>query len=133
MYPVEDFSQALTFGRVDAFYESDTALEVCAKIGMGFAVLAFWSVVNTVIQGSLETVKVCADNIEVLVGNETGEVLAHSLPHDAGLAMVDIEALLEENGRYLRCETLDARRKLCASGKRQIVGVPGVLGVRREG
>jgi len=70
-YLVEEFSKSLTFGWIDRFHEGYATVEMCTKVAARFAVLAFRSMVNAVVEDSFEAIEVSTDNIQALVGNKT--------------------------------------------------------------
>ena len=99
MNPFKDCTQAFGFDRVDHLHESNTALEMCAKLGMAFAILALRPQPNTVGEGRLKPVEVSAPYIRSLIHHQTGEMLPHALAHDASLAMMNLETFLQQDSR----------------------------------
>lgn len=127
---LKDFSKAHSLRGVDRFHKSYAPLKVGSEIMMSRAVLALRSASDAIRKDCLQAVELCANHIETLVGNETGEVLPHTLAHNAGLVVVDAETLFDENFRRVRFESLNAPRENFIAGKRKIVSIACVLCAR---
>src|SRR4051812_7564914 len=94
---------------------------------MGFAVLGGGTEADAVGEDGAEAVEVVADDVGVLVGDKSGEVLADALAHDAGFAVVDVEALLVKDGGGVPGEALGGGLEARIAGEGEIVGIAGVL------
>jgi hypothetical protein len=69
-----------------------------AECGVRFAILALRSVPSPVGENCPQAVEVCARYVEMFIDNDTRKILAHALPHYAGLGVIDSESLFLENG-----------------------------------
>ena len=106
-------------------YEFDAAFKVLPKAGVGFAVLTVRALSDAVGEDGFEAVVVGATYIGVMVDDEARELLAHCLPHNAGLAMVNMKPFIVRDGGYMRGEALRAVVQRAAR-EGEIVGVPGI-------
>src|ERR1700722_10681075 len=122
-YFVEDRAQASSLLGMNAFDEAQPANQVFAKMGMSVAVLVSWPMAGAVGEYRLQQIKIRPPHIEALVGHQAREVLAHRLAHNARLAMVDGEALVLQDHRSVRSETLYRAMELFAAGEGEIVRV----------
>ena len=79
------------------------------------AVLCFGAEPDAVGEDGFELVVVSAPDIRAIVDDESGEVLADALAHDAGLAMVDMKAFILEDGGDVGGEALSFSGEGCVS------------------
>src|SRR5438876_10889717 len=98
---------------------------------MSVAILALRTEVNTVGERGLEKIEVGADYIHAPIDDEARQVLPHALAHDARLAVMDGESFFVQNRGDMRREPLGTAIERFAARKREIVGVPRVLGANR--
>jgi hypothetical protein len=120
----EYLSKALAFGGVNRFYECHASVKVQTKLGAAFAVLAFRTEANAVGQRGLEAIEVASRHVRSMVCNQTCQVLSNALTHESRLAVMDREALFEQDSRYMPRKALYALLELLIPRKRQIVGIP---------
>ena len=92
---------------------------------MRILVLALGAEANAVGEDGFEAVIVHATDIGVAVDDETCEMLADSLTHDAGFAMMDAEAFVVGDGCYM-CGEAFGMSIDSSSGEGEIVGVSRV-------
>ena len=85
------------------------------EVRMSVPVLALGSLVDAVGKRRFEPVEIRAAHIHSIVGDQSGELLANALAHDASLAMVDRETFLGENGRGVNRKALDRTFKFVAT------------------
>src|SRR6266542_1713688 len=111
---------------MNGLHKRDAALQVGAESRMSSAVLGLGTVADAIGEGSLEPIEVGADDVYALIGDESCQVLAHTSPHDACLAVVHREALLVQNRGGVNREPLHASLEGFAAGKREIVRVARV-------
>ena len=126
---VEDRAELCAFCGVNAFDETDAAAQVELEGWVSFAVLGGGAEACAVGKDGLELVVFCPANVEVLVGDETGELLADSLAHNAGFAVVGLKALFEEDCGYMVGEAFDVLFEGFRAGECQVVRVTGVFRV----
>lgn len=111
---VAEFCAAL---RVDAFDESDAALEVRAEGRVRFAILRIWPEANAVGVNRLEALEVGTNDVGVFVDDDARQILANALAHHAGLAMMPRRSLLPRGSRQhgrqsvRRCVRISGRRR----------------------
>lgn len=75
----------------------DPACQVSLEIGHAVPVPPVRSVNNAIVQNRFQTIETVARHIEVRVQYETHGTLRHGLAHDAGLARLNLEALLQRD------------------------------------
>src|ERR1700728_1433688 len=119
----EDSAQPRAFLRIDHLHKRDASGEMPTEDRMVFAVLAGRTVMDAVGQHGLEPVKVCAHNVDMLVGDHAGKILAYAPAHDARLAMVQGEILPGQDGGDVRAKSLDARFEFFIAGEGEIIRV----------
>ena len=124
---VQDLLQTLPFPVVYPGDKADAAFEMRLEVGMIFPVLAHRTQPDTVRQSCLQEVEVVAAHIQPLVDYQTGEMLADALPHEAGLVVVDAEALFGQDDGGMGGEAQSAAGKLFVAGKGEVVGVAGIV------
>ena len=90
---------------------------------MRVTVLACRTKPNTVGKDRFEPVKVGSPDIHVLVDHNSSQVLAHALPHDTSLAMMNFESLSIGNGRNVGGKAQDASFEIFITGKSKIICV----------
>jgi len=103
---------------------------------MAIAVLAGRAIAHAIVQDCLQAIEVGAHNIHPTIRDKSCKVLPGSLPHDAGLVVVRMETLLDENGCDMQRESLDATLEWLVAGESKVVsgtGVPGTGGLRQAG
>jgi len=96
--PVDSVQEIPKFrspGGIDRFHESNPSLQVCAKIGVPFAVLIRGTVKDAVRQNRFQEIEVVTADVDVLVDDKASQMLA--LAHGAGLAEIDAHAFVVEN------------------------------------
>src|SRR5580700_4551777 len=120
--PFEYRAKTLPPGGVDHFHKRHASLEVHAKLGMAFAVLAFWTPASAICQGGFEAIEDASLNIQPLVGYQTRQVLPYALPHDSRLAVAYGKTLfshfqlarrLPENWKSWQGSNFDGQRPTC--------------------
>ncbi len=94
---------------------------------MGCAILGFWALPNTVCERGFQAIEVVAHQVQVIIEDHTGEVLAHALPHDACFTVMDAETFGYQNRRDMDGEPFDLPFKFFVAGKRQVVGIAGIF------
>ncbi len=117
---VEDRTQSLALGRIDALYPSDPPIQVRSKVGMVRSVLSLGAKSNAVVERSLELVKTWTRHVHTFVRHQPGYALPHAAPHDARLSMVDIESLFDKNHGDLSRKSFYAAFKFFAARKREV-------------
>ena len=105
---IEYRAEAFSASAVDHLDERDAAIEMGSEVGMSIAVLALGTEANTVGQRRFEAIEFVSLHVEALVGDEAGKALPYALAHDAGLVVVRMKALLEQDGGGVDGEALDA-------------------------
>jgi hypothetical protein len=65
---------------------------------MSVAVLALRPLANAVREDRFQTIEIRSVYVDAPVRDESGQVLARSLPHDACFPMMDVKTFFEENG-----------------------------------
>jgi hypothetical protein len=99
---------------------------------MGAAVLALRTQPDAIGERGLEPIEIGADDIHVLVLDQTRQVLPHALWHDARLAVMNSEAFFHQDGSHVRREQFDSPFKHGPSpGERKIIRVARVFGPNR--
>jgi hypothetical protein len=66
---------------------------------MFFAILAARLLPHTIGKRGLQPIELGPHNIQPPVGDQASQMLAHALPHDAGLAEIDPKTFFEQDGR----------------------------------
>lgn len=125
-YDAEPFSA----GGVDHFDKRDAAFKVRTEVRVSVTILAYGAEANGVGQSRFEAIEFTSLEIGVVVHHEAGEPLSYSLTHEAGLVVVHLKSLIEQNGGGMKGEALDGSLEGFAAGEREIVGVARV---RRTG
>ncbi len=100
--PIHQDTQTLALGGIDGLDEGNATFKVRSKVRVALAVLALVSVPKAVRERCLEPVDIDPNDIWVAVGDKSGDVLTHSLAHDARLAMVDVKSFFREDGSHLQ-------------------------------
>jgi len=113
--------QSLPLRRVDRLDKPDPAFETGTEVEVSTPVLALWPEPHTVSERGLEPIEVSPHYVNVLVHHQTGKVLAHSLAHDARLAMIHAKTFLVKNRGDIHRESLDTPGELLTTGECQIV------------
>jgi hypothetical protein len=103
---IEYRAEAFSASGVDHFDECQAALEVRSEVGMSIAVLALRTCAHTVGQRRFEAIEFASLNVEALVDDKAGKALPYALAHDAGLVVVHMKALLEQDGGGVKGEFL---------------------------
>lgn len=99
---------------------------------MGTAVLALRTQPNATGERGLEPIEIGADDIHVLVCDQTRQVPPHALWHDAPLAVMHWEAFFHQDGSHVRREQFDSPLKHGpVAGERKIIRVARVFGPNR--
>ena len=127
---VEQAAQFLTAPAVHVLDPSYAAIEVAAKIRMRASVLAFQTEADAIVECRLQGVELCPGDVQVLVDDEAGQILALTLPHDAGLVPVWHEAFVLDHPRDATEHGIDPPGKIVIAGKRQIIGIARVSGIQ---
>ena len=94
---------------------------------MGFAVLCSRAVAYAVRERRFQAIKVGPHHVHSFIGDEPGEMLAHSLAHHASLAVIHTEAFFHEDGGHVEREAVYVTFELAHTRKGQVVGVSGVF------
>ena len=128
MYLFENGADPLPFRRIDHFNERHLSLKVRAEIRAPVTILTPRSVADAIRQHRFQPIEVAAQDIRFLVGHKPSQVLPHTFPHHAGLAMIHPQSLLLHNGGRAHAETFDALFKIVISGKGEVVGITRVDG-----
>lgn len=92
------------------------------------AILALGTQPSAIGESGFEAIEVGSHNVHVLVGDETGQVLAHALAHDTRFAVIHSEALFDQNGSDMSREPLYAPLECFATRKSEVIGVARVFG-----
>ena len=100
-----------------------------AKGWMTVAILPCRAMFDAVVEDRFQKIEVISDDVDALVGDQTGEVLPDPLAHDPCLAVVNGKAFFEKDGRNMGCKALALRREVFIPGKGEVIGVAGVLRV----
>ena len=98
-------------------------MEVPAIIEVPLAILAPWTLPNTVGECRLQSVKVDSGNIHAFVHHQTSKSLAHPLPHDACFTMVYRESFLHHGRADMIVETHGDALEIASTRKRKIVRI----------
>jgi hypothetical protein len=93
--PLKDRPEALPSRRINRLDESHPAVEVRTKIDLAGAVLALGAKPRTIGQCCFEQIEIPPPDIHMPIDDQAGEVLAHSLAHDSGLAVIYSESFLK--------------------------------------
>jgi len=93
--PLKDHPEALPSRRINRLDESHPAVEVRTKIGLAAAVLALRTKPRTIGQCRFEQIEIPPPDIHMPIDDQAGEVLAHSLAHDSGLAVIYRESFFK--------------------------------------
>ena len=101
-------AEAFSASGVDHFDKRDAAFEMGSEVGMSIAVLALGTEANTVGQRRFEAIEFASLNVHALVDDQAGKALPYALPHDAGLVVVDMKSLLQQDGGGMNGEALEA-------------------------
>ena len=107
--------QPLTLDAIHHFHEADAAFEMSSEIWMPFAVLRLGSGADAVGEDRVQSFEVAAGEAQLLVHDDSGEVLADSRAQDTGLAVIDAEAFFQRNCGDVRRETSGGAVKLFAA------------------
>lgn len=105
----------------------DAAAQVGAEVGVGEMVLAAGADFDAVVEGGFESVELGSGEVRVLIDNDAGHALAGASAEDAGLAVVDSEALLNGDGAGVDGKALHGASEFGAAGEDEVVGVTGVM------
>jgi hypothetical protein len=108
-------AKPVAFLGVNRLDEPHPAFQVCPEVGMRIAVLALRTKPDAVGQDGLETIEIRSPDVHALVGDQTSQVLPHTLSHDTRLAVMHRETLFDENGRDVSREALHASPKWFAA------------------
>ena len=127
--PVEQGTQPQGPAGVDCGDLGDPSGEVGAEVGVAVAVLSGGPMTDTVPEDGLEPVVLVAADVWVGVYDHAGELLADALTHEARLARVDLEALLERQPADLYLKAPGRTLQHLPAGERQVVGVARVGGL----
>jgi hypothetical protein len=68
------------------------------EIGMCTSVLARWPKAQTIVEYCFKLIEICADDVRMLVRNQSHNTLSYALGHDPGLAVVHVETFLKTDG-----------------------------------
>jgi hypothetical protein len=99
---------------------------VRAEIRNRGAILQFGTSANAVGQDGFQQLEIAPAQTELLVDNNSGEMLADALTHDAGLAVIDSEAFFQRDSGRMRRESYRSALECFSAGECQIVGVTRV-------
>ena len=94
-----------------------------SEVRVRFTILTIRSVPDAICKNRLQAVKIIAHNIEFFVDNNSRQILAHPLPHEACLAVMNVEPLFQKNGSSLRCKALNTALESFVSRERQVVSI----------
>ncbi len=97
--PLKDLSQALTFSRIGIFNEGDAARQMSFKGRMLLTILTLGAMMAAVREDRFEAVEISTRRLDTPVYDQAGKMLLNALAHDARLAMVDLKALFDQDGR----------------------------------
>jgi hypothetical protein len=100
---------------------------MCTEIRMRSSVLTRRTRAYAIRQGRLQLIKISAPEIEAFIDYQTRDVLTYATPHDARLAVMNLEAFFGDNGGRVNAKSFRASGKIFAAGERQIVGIACVL------
>ena len=112
------------FGGIDHFHKTYAPLKMRAEVRVGLAVLRFWARANAIGQDGLESIKICAHNVHVVIYHDAGQVLTHALAHDARLSVMYRESFFMHDGRHVGGEAGRTFLEGLTAGESQIVSVP---------
>jgi hypothetical protein len=104
---VQEGAETGSLDWVDGLDEGYFTLQMLPEAGMIFVVLGLGAQSDAVGQGCFQPVEVGTADIQMLVGDEAGEMLAHTLTHNPGLAMMHGEALFIKDGGSVDGEALE--------------------------
>ncbi len=127
---LEDLPQTISLGWINRLHETDAAFQVGTKARMRFAILTLRTQACTVGKRRLETVKGRSRNIHALVGDQSRQMLANTLTHDARLAVMHGETFFEQDRGGVSGKSLCAPPEFLIAGKREIVSIASVLSAR---
>ena len=122
--PVQQGAQALAFGRMNRLDPGHFPFQMLPVMRMPVAVLRFQAVAEAVGERGFQAVEIRAPDIGLSIDDESGQMLPHRWTHQAGLAMVHLEAFFQENGRGVDRKAPSE----FAAGECQIVRVARVSG-----
>src|SRR5262249_24988457 len=92
--------------RINRLHESHASSEGRPKMRMRFKILTLGAQANAIGQCGFQAIVIGSPDIHMVVGDQSGQVLPASLPHDARLAMVDLETFFHKDGRDMNREAL---------------------------
>ena len=124
--PLQDRPKPFPPRWIDRLDEPHSAFQVRAKAGVISAVLAVRTEPRAIGQCRFEQIEIRPLHIHVLVDDEAGQVLPHSLTHDARLAVVHGETVLKQDRGNMRGEPLDSPLEFLTARKSKIVRVTRV-------
>src|SRR6188768_768803 len=103
------------------------------KVGAFLAILCVDAMTPTVRQYRFQSIVVAPRQVWPFIDDQTADELALCMMHDARLAKVHIEPLVQgDRGGECR-KLLDATSECCVTRKSQIVCIAAVLGTNRRG
>ena len=115
---------------VDRCNERHATRQMFAERRMALPVLARRTTPHTIVQRGLEAVEVVARHVEPLVRHNPRQTLPNTLPHNPRLAMISRKAFFGQNRGGMDRKHSRMTTEIFAAGKRQVVGVPCVSGIR---
>lgn len=83
--------------RINGLNKTHLAFKMLTKTRMSFAVLAFGTKANAVIQDCLEAIEVGANDVRVLIRHNPDQMLPNSRSHNPRFTMVHVEAFLQQD------------------------------------
>ena len=108
---LENTTQALSSGGIDRLEECHPAGQMRTKFRMNLAVLGSGAVAEAIGQGGLETIKIGARDVHALIRHNPSQMLAHTLPHDACLAVIHRKSFLQQDGSHVDREAIHTFRE----------------------
>src|SRR5437016_6118213 len=129
---LENSTEALSFGGIDRLEECHPAQQMRTKLRMKLAILSSGAVADAIGQDGLETVKIGARDIHVLIRHNSSQMLAHAPPHDACLAVIHRKSFFQQDRSHMNRESIHVSCEGLVAREREIVGVTRVFGADRS-
>jgi len=104
---------------IDHCHERNLSQQVGTKIIVAITILGRRAVANAVDECSLQAIILLPTYIQLLVYNDSRELLAHALVHDAGLTVTDIESLFSRSSCNMHAESLGGPGKVTSTREGQ--------------
>jgi len=118
-----DVAESLPFHRIDHFDERNLAVKVGAEVRPPIAILTLGPAPDTIRQHRFQLIKVTPHDVHFFVGDKSGQMLPHTLPHHSRLAVIHSQTLFLQDSAYRHIEPFDTPCKIVVSRKREVVRI----------